>query len=673
MKTTKIFMMAALAMMFAACSNEDNELFAPEQGELIPFKATIRIDNGKASNRALSEDLSGLTATWAKNDHVALATNGNIYEMEVSSVEGGVATITGSITSYSGAPAHIIYPYDACKNAAGQIKDDYLYNQTGGTLADVASNYDVRTGTGTIKVESGFASLDGVVSVTNQNAIFKFTTKNADGSATIAMTSLTAYIGTNTYTITPTTASSEIYAALPAVSGQAVSFTASDSEGKKYIFSKSGVTFAASNYYKSTLKMTQGVDLSTITEDYTAQNGDLLTGKLNYRELGIESNKVVNVSIADGATVTLLNVDINGEGDFEAKDATYDAPGLTLLGGANIIQLGTNKVQSYYNTKPGIYVPNGKSLTILGSGSLEAKCKEVGSVYAAGIGAAQNQDCGDISIYGGTITAIGYSGIGAARDGNCGNIYIYDSNVTATGIFGAGIGGANRGTCKTINIYDETTIINATGGDGAGIGSGDFGSCEDITINNGTVTATGKTGIGGATSASCGNITINGGNITANGRDYSTGAGIGAGYNSSCGTITITGGTVTAKGSSDAAGIGAGYVDLPGEYHCGKITISGGTVTATGGSSGGAGIGAGVGSTNGTNTYISTVKGVEITSGITSVTATKGSDAAQCIGAGYYGRCDGSITIGGTIYWDGVYHQNEGATYLSASPLEYRP
>jgi hypothetical protein len=33
----------------------------------------------------------------------------------------------------------------------------------------------------------------------------------------------------------------------------------------------------------------------------------------------------------------------------------------------------------------------------------------------------------------------------------------------------------------------------------------------------------------------------------------------------------------------------------------------------------------------------------------------------------------GTITIGGTVYWDGSSYQNGGDTYLKTSPLEYKP
>ena len=56
---------------------------------------------------------------------------------------------------------------------------------------------------------------------------------------------------------------------------------------------------------------------------------------------------------------------------------------------------------------------------------------------------------------------------------------------------------------------------------------------------------------------------------------------------------------------------------------------------------------------------------------MTQVTATKGGeDAPNSIGAGDGGSC-GTVTIGGTEYWNGSAYQNGGATYLTTSPLVY--
>ncbi|MDT3360443.1 MAG: hypothetical protein LIR31_00380 [Bacteroidota bacterium] len=77
---------------------------------------------------------------------------------------------------------------------------------------------------------------------------------------------------------------------------------------------------------------------------------------------------------------------------------------------------------------------------------------------------------------------------------------------------------------------------------------------------------------------------------------------------------------------------------------CGNILISGGTVTATGGENA-AGIGGGRGNSN---TELSSCGTITITTGVTKVTATKGSGAPNSIGAGYFGTC-GTVTIGGIV------------------------
>ena len=98
MKTTKFFFMAALALMTAACSNDDNDLTQqPAKAEGIPFTATISMGES-ASTRALTENGTKIEATWAVDDKVALIHNGVKDEMTVSAVNAGVATITGTIT-----------------------------------------------------------------------------------------------------------------------------------------------------------------------------------------------------------------------------------------------------------------------------------------------------------------------------------------------------------------------------------------------------------------------------------------------------------------------------------------------------------------------------------------------------------------------------------------------
>ncbi len=278
------------------------------------------------------------------------------------------------------------------------------------------------------------------------------------------------------------------------------------------------------------------IDLSKVTADLTLQNGNVVTGTLN---------EYVKISIADGATVTLSGVNITG-----INSSAYLWAGLNCVGDATIILADgtTNTVKGFDEYYPGIHVLADCTLTIQGTGALNA----TGSNSGCGIGGGYGKSAGNIVIEGGTITAAG-------------------------------------------------------GSNAAGIGSGsNNASCGNITISGGTVNATGgpyAAAIGSGSGAACGNITISGGTVNATGGKWA--AGIGSGVQSSCGDITISGGTVNATVDSYAAGIGSGYF-----ASCGNITI--------------------------TNT-------------VTSVKATKGTDAPNSIGAGKAAGSCGTVTIGGVV------------------------
>ena len=217
---------------------------------------------------------------------------------------------------------------------------------------------------------------------------------------------------------------------------------------------------------------------------------------------------------------------------------------------------------------------------------------------------------------------------------------------------------------NTLTIKGETkgtgSLNASSNGNGAGIGGGYGNSinCGNIVIEGGDITATGSSyaaGIGSASDSSCGTITISGGTITTNGGEYAAGIGTGYGDSASCGDITISGGTVTATGGENGAGIGTGK-----SGSCYNITISGGTVSATGGEYA-AGIGSGINWADCGN--------ITITTGVTQVTATKGNEAPNSIGAGYKATC-GTVTIGCTLDNDG---NPEGGTTgaISTSPFIY--
>jgi hypothetical protein len=239
------------------------------------------------------------------------------------------------------------------------------------------------------------------------------------------------------------------------------------------------------------------VDLSKLTANYEAQSGDVLINTLG---------DTYKISIADGANVTLDNANINN--GWAWSNSGY--AGITCLGDATIIvkEGTTNTVVSMDYRHPGIYVPEGKTLTIQGTGTLKVYAVEDGTSGGAAIGGGQNLSCGNIVINGGLIVAtaryyaaaIG-SGYAQSEAVTCGTITINGGTVKATGgMHGAGIGTgkAYGGTnsCGAININGG--MVEATGGQyGAGIGSGyqegsNANTCASITVASTVTSVTGK-------------------------------------------------------------------------------------------------------------------------------------------------------------------------------------
>ncbi|MBQ1658292.1 MAG: Ig-like domain-containing protein [Clostridia bacterium] len=186
------------------------------------------------------------------------------------------------------------------------------------------------------------------------------------------------------------------------------------------------------------------VDISKLTGAYQAQDYDVLTGK---------GNADTHITVADGAAVTLRNCDITAI----SNDTSHSWSGITLEGNGTILLEGTNKVRGGFKNYSGIYVPEKKTLTINGSGSLGVSSNGSG----AGIGGGfNNKSCGNITISGGDITATG-------------------------GRFSAGIGsGYSNSSCKNINITKGIIQVKAIKGEYAdnSVGAGNSGSCGTITI-----------------------------------------------------------------------------------------------------------------------------------------------------------------------------------------------
>lgn len=501
---------AAVALMTTACSSDINELIQNEEqpaysngvitvtGQLAPKKALTRaLSEGKdAENKDI------IVADWKVGETLAVS-----YYTDEAKREMGKATITEVDPSTgaanfvfnleNGTQIHqhpectIIYPYKAALDDATGVKtyDEFLGTQDG----TLSPNLDVRVGEGTISDVVGHVGELGAtatLTVTKQPevkyAIFKFNL--SDGSLPIQSCVFSVKEDGDLITTATTTSLYEVYVALPPSSaGTQYEFTAI--EGGGTVYTKQLTSNKAINkgeYYETTLTMTgtdKKVNLSTLSINHEAQNYDVLTGTLADN---------VKISIADGATVVLNGANINANGTW----TTGDYAGLTCEGNATIILTGgtsrENIIKGFDNSYPGIYVPTGYTLTILGTNNDFLTVSSNG--YGAGIGGGNGISCGNIVIKGGNIKATGGNqaagiGTGAGNPITCGNITITGGIIDAIGGSGAvgigcGVGVDNNSSCGTITFTNTVSRLKSVAGSGANytVGASAGGTCGKITI-----------------------------------------------------------------------------------------------------------------------------------------------------------------------------------------------
>ena len=678
MKTIKYFIMAALVAVgaiLASCVKEEQFVETTVEDNIVVCTATINLTG--EGTKALS---SSGDKRFAAGDKIAVVyknTSGNTVKAESQALtiydihEGKSADFTVTLTNPD-KEQNVTYVYPAAMaKDNGSLNYEALATQDG-TLASLASDLDCCT-------KSGAWNGDKLPSLTldNQLAILAcriFNSAETPAEVTGSITNLVISDGTNKYTVNRETGAGPIYVAILPTASADITMNAK-SATTNYTKSLTGKTYEASNGYNVSWKMIQGTNLSLLSAAHTANDGDVLTGTLGAN---------VKVSIANGATVTLDGVTING-----VDNGIYNWAGLTCEGDATIIlKVGTtNTLKGFYNEHPGLYIPEGYTLTIQGAGTLNASTNGSG---AAGIGGGYKRDAthtnygGNIVIQGGTITATGgggAAGIGSGQNSKCGNITITAGVTKVTAVKGnssnCSIGFGSNASCGIVTIGgieypycitdDSYTYIP-----GAGSSTINLAYVTDhYTATNG-VTLTGTLGVNKKISIAAGaTVTLDGVTIIGEDNGSYNWAGITClgdatiilkvgttntlkgFYNEHPGiyipegyTLTIQGaGTLNAStNGSGAAGIGGGYKrDDSHTNYGGNIVIQGGTITATGGG-GAAGIGSGQNSRCGD---------ITITTGVTSVTAIKGNSANCSIGKGSNATC-GTVTIGGIVYPSGI-------------------
>ena len=260
MKTFRIFFLAALCV---ACSSREDDNTEKKVDPTGPKTYVMTIDADKGNDtRALSLDDKRLNSTWAQGEEVT------VYNVTKSADISGslVAQSSGASTTLKGTLTGTIEVGDV-------LKLKFLspnYDSQEGTLEYIAANCDYAEATVTVaSVDGGNITTTGTAAFANQQAIVKFVLKDA-GNSPLSASSLKVSNYANSCTVTLTPATDEIYVAIPGFSENLITLTAS-AGGNTYDFAKTGVTFANSSFHIITVKMTQCVDLASVTSEHAGK------------------------------------------------------------------------------------------------------------------------------------------------------------------------------------------------------------------------------------------------------------------------------------------------------------------------------------------------------------------------------------------------------------------
>ena len=330
MKTLKLFSMAALALVMAACSSEDNEIQQPAEQGKMHFTATIAAPNSGATIRTtVTPDGDKYNVAWAVDDEIALVyEDGDGNRQKDKAVVTAVDPVTGAATISATLnhtvddqePVTLVYPYSIVSSPEvdGQYNKEYspdvsfFINQDFATLADGISGYDWRDGNGVFSVNGSNVTLKGNVKLESNVAIWKLTLQD-DATNLLSADVLEIYatlpIPVCGVKYNSPTSSVNIIVPIPILDGNPqlfgpyIEFIASVS-GNDYSYTHtSGVALTGSKIYESTLTLKQlsydligGEGIYYFAGESFAQAIPNHFSKNSYYYWMIDDGKVVNLN-----------------------------------------------------------------------------------------------------------------------------------------------------------------------------------------------------------------------------------------------------------------------------------------------------------------------------------------------------------------------------------------
>ncbi|MBO4692035.1 MAG: hypothetical protein J5604_04585 [Bacteroidales bacterium] len=255
MKTIKYILVTfvLMATLFSACTKEDKKISS--ENKEVTLVTTLAPSPGISTKTVMNETSDGTISTrWEVGDKIWVKyINTSDAEVKaqatVIAVDGsGNATISVTMTDPKNASTITFgFPYNYW-NDEKDLKTGQI-----GTLNDIKDNYAASSGTGTLTVSSGVATLPTGVTMTPSVCIWKLSFTDGSDDITSSVTKLSVRLisgATEKYVITPTS-QSEIYVAISgSATPTAVRITAKTASGV-YMKEANSVTLASGNFYRT--------------------------------------------------------------------------------------------------------------------------------------------------------------------------------------------------------------------------------------------------------------------------------------------------------------------------------------------------------------------------------------------------------------------------------------
>lgn len=435
----KFFSLITLVLLFS-CAKEADVPVQLEQPVQEALTYTLSVPAGK-DTKALNIDGTALKATWAEGETARVFRGELLLGTLTAQTSGQSTTLTGEIK--------------------GEIKDDdkftlrFLspsYASQDGTLDYIAAHCDYAEASVTVQSVEGTSVITTSAQFENQQAIVKF-------SLNVSAKPLMVVLPDQTITVTPESAASELYVAIPAIAEKAVSLKAVVGNAL-YVKDISSASLDAGTYYDITAILSA---TSTIVVHNQAE--------------------LENAVQTDGAQILFANdISINALLQITGnRTITIDMNGFTLDRGctsrvtqAIVVRTGS-ELNLSNGTVTGGWGGNGGALDIEDGTTVNLTDVIISGNHADDRGGGISiQSGGTLNMTGGAITD-NFSKDNSGTPAGGGGLFIYEgSTATLTGVTISGnetkvYGGGGIDNFGTLTLEGCTITGNTSKANGAGI------------------------------------------------------------------------------------------------------------------------------------------------------------------------------------------------------------